>query len=270
MPTLILTSVRSTSSILLRKTAQKLEWDTIRIDGEHLPDWFELKDKQLAIYHPGLPAFKIAKQLSFSLLGIPPKWLSTIPFQYLNRNVQVMTLAQAYQLKEHFFIKPALNKAFPHGIYSGKSLLDITQNLIPQFLVHVIEPVKFILEYRFFVLNRKVMTFAAYLRFGKILEDIFDDLNPPQEELIQAKTFCELILNDKDIRLPAALVLDVGLIEGRGWAIIEANECWASGLYCHKPISVLQTLLGACIPNSSLTPVLEQWDSYHHYLEAIP
>jgi len=31
--------------------------------------------------------------------------------------------------------------------------------------------------------------------------------------------------------LPSAIVLDVGLIEGSGWAVVEVNQCHASGIY---------------------------------------
>jgi hypothetical protein len=44
------------------------------------------------------------------------------------------------------------------------------------------------------------------------------------------------------------LVNHVGLITGRGWAIVEGNAAWGSGLYGCDPASVLPVVRRACIP----------------------
>jgi hypothetical protein len=40
-------------------------------------------------------------------------------------------------------------------------------------------------------------------------------------------------------------VIDVGRIKGKGWAIIETNQAWASGLYGCGPMQVLKVLAQA-------------------------
>src|SRR5262245_38856761 len=47
---------------------------------------------------------------------------------------------------------------------------------------------------------------------------------------------CGRLLAERTVALPPAFVVDVGLIEGRGWAVVEFNPAWCSGL------------LGACNP----------------------
>lgn len=42
------------------------------------------------------------------------------------------------------------------------------------------------------------------------------------------------------------LVVDVGSIEGRGWAVVEANPAWGSGVCSCDVAGVLRTLEAAC------------------------
>ena len=43
-----------------------------------------------------------------------------------------------------------------------------------------------------------------------------------------------------------AFVVDVGLVEGRGWAVVEFNPAWCSGLLGADPAAVLGVLERAC------------------------
>ena len=46
--------------------------------------------------------------------------------------------------------------------------------------------------------------------------------------------------------LPPAFVVDVGLVEGRGWAVVEFNPAWCSGLLGTDPTAVLSVLKRSC------------------------
>jgi hypothetical protein len=37
-------------------------------------------------------------------------------------------------------------------------------------------------------------------------------------------------------------VIDVGVIPGKGWAVIETNQAWASGLYGCDPLKALKVM----------------------------
>jgi len=62
------------------------------------------------------------------------------------------------------------------------------------------------------------------------------------EELTEAEQFIRTVLADSRVDLPRATVLDVGVITGRGWAVIEQNSAWGSGIYGCDPEEVLEVL----------------------------
>jgi hypothetical protein len=49
------------------------------------------------------------------------------------------------------------------------------------------------------------------------------------------------------VDLPAALVIDAGVIRGVGPAVVEANEASGSGFYGCDPRDVLEVLRGAIL-----------------------
>lgn len=68
----------------------------------------------------------------------------------------------------------------------------------------------------------------------------------PQPE---AATWLDLFLHlgrGKSIR--QFVVLDIGTISGRGWAVVEANAAWGSGIYGCDPMEVLGVIRHATKP----------------------
>ena len=41
-------------------------------------------------------------------------------------------------------------------------------------------------------------------------------------------------------------VVDIGLIKDNGWAVIESNQAWASGIYGCDPYGVLTVIQNTC------------------------
>jgi len=64
--------------------------------------------------------------------------------------------------------------------------------------------------------------------------------------------FLSSLLADTEVSLPPAGVVDVGIIEQSGWAVIEANPCWGAGLYGCSPMAVLNTIRRAIRVRSQL------------------
>jgi hypothetical protein len=95
-------------------------------------------------------------------------------------------------------------------------------------------------------------------------------MNEPAAEREEAIRFAYSLLESSDVEVPPAFVLDVGLIDGRGWAVVEANECFASGIYHCDPVKVLYALRQACIPAEPRTAVHQRWDFAGHYALAVP
>lgn len=48
------------------------------------------------------------------------------------------------------------------------------------------------------------------------------------------------------VSVPEAVVVDVGMIRDRAWAVIECNAAWGSGIYGCDPVEVFRVLQRAC------------------------
>ncbi len=53
---------------------------------------------------------------------------------------------------------------------------------------------------------------------------------------------------DPRVDLPRTAVLDVGVVAGRGWAVVEQNSARGAGIYGCDPVAVLQVLRYASVP----------------------
>ena len=196
----------------------------------------------------------------------PPDWTITLPRSFLLRDIRQTTLTDALSIAESQFVKHSVSKAFPAAVYTAETLAGATAKLLANSLVHVGEPVLFDVEYRCFVIDRRIVTISPYLRFGEALEDHSSKLGSTPTEMDAARSFAETVLVSDDVQCPPAFVLDVGLIADRGWAVVEFNECWASGIYACDPQQVLETLLRACVPTGSIEA---DWDFRKHYLNGV-
>lgn len=267
MPALILSARYTTDSQLLRQAARDQGWETVRIEGASVPDWFE-PGQELALFYTAPHAFDIAEQVSRMLLGCDPAWITRLPEEFLLRRVRLMTLGEALGVGEPQFIKHSVSKAFPAMVYDSASLAEATAKLLPGALVHVVEPVDWEVEYRCFVLEGQVTAISPYRRHDRIREDHVGDMGAPPAEQEAALRFANSVLGSS--AYPAAFVLDVGIISGRGWAVVEVNECWAAGIYSCNPGQVLRTLLRASAHSATATAEDVRWDFKSHYSAARP
>ena len=67
-----------------------------------------------------------------------------------------------------------------------------------------------------------------------------------QENLFE---FFEIFIQKYSSTLPKAVVLDFGIIKGKGWALIEANPAWCSGLYACDAEKALEVIVKSCVKN---------------------
>lgn len=89
-------------------------------------------------------------------------------------------------------------------------------------------------------------TCSVYLRNGELQRDAGFPSTPGEQAELRA--FVEPLLADPRVALPRAAVLDVGVIAGRGWAVVEQNAAWGAGLYGCDPDEVLEVLRHAAVP----------------------
>lgn len=255
MPTLVLYSRLSEDSRRLRKAAQALGWDTLRLEGTRLPEWFE-PAAETALFMTAPSAFQVADQLGRVLLGCGALWLPGLSECWLRREVEAMPLEQALRLRTPRFIKHSVSKAFEARVFEPGDLVDATAALAPTAILHVAEPVVWEVEYRCFVCRGEVVAISPYRRGALIYSDE-DDLASSDEEVEKAREFAGSLL--RAVSCPPAFVLDVGLIADRGWAVVEPNECWAAGIYGCNPQAVLPVLTASCVLRDA-SPEVERWD----------
>lgn len=254
MPTLLLSQRYSQDSNALWRAAVAAGWELCRVHGLRLPEGFAADEPVL--YGETLLGDAVAAPLDLALLEPSADLLPRLPESYRRRAVRLLPLAAAQHEPGPCFIKPVDEKCFPARVYASGAALDVA-DLDPELPVLVAEPVRFSIEYRVFVRERQVATLSPYIREGEIARDAAGEWPAPPGEQDEAEAFARRLLADPEVALPPAVVVDVGRMIGpdgsEGWAVVEANAAWASGLCGCDPRAVLPVLQRACRRRSTLT-----------------
>ncbi|MFC5750676.1 ATP-grasp domain-containing protein [Actinomadura rugatobispora] len=254
MPTLLLSPRYTADSRTLRTAAGVAGWGVERLGGWRAPG--RLRDRDVVLYGEPLFVEVIAAQLGRAMLDAPADWLPNLPEHHRKRRIETTTLGEARTRKGPAFVKPADGrKGFEGAVYTnGAGLPDARPDDTP---VLVADPVTWEVEFRCFVLEGQVATLSPYLREGELAQT--DDGHWPASpaELSQAQDYVAELLAEIDV--PPAIVIDVGRIDGHGWAVVEANSAWGAGVYGCDPTRVLDVLARACVPRASLTPNDTRW-----------
>lgn len=191
----------------------------------------------------------IAQQMGWELKQNSFDWLARLPQEYLKRQVQFMTLGEAKKLTETKFIKPADDKVFEAKVYAPGELVtpDVVTDDTPTLVSDIVE---WSMEYRCFVTNWEdghlsmghVLTWSNYLFHGHINDPLYHKMIPGDVDHIVhwVDEVCWQYWR-KGGNLEAS-VIDVGIIPGKGWAVIETNQAWASGLYGCDPMEALKVM----------------------------
>ena len=243
MPTLLLSARQTDDAQLLWRACVALKWEVVRVHGWRTPT---IEAKDLAVYGEPLFADHVAQTLGLKLQEPPLDWLPKLSAKWRGRDVRLTTLAEARQTSTRSFIKPADEKCFDAKVYPSGADLPAPGPLPEDLPVLVQEVVEWTIEFRCFVLNRKVVTLSPYWRDGRLAKDENGFWPVTEEELKAAREFCERVLSDGSVIVPEAVVVDVGIIANLGWAVVESNAAWASGMYGCDPEKVLSMLPFAC------------------------
>jgi len=255
MPTLVLPPRFTPDTIAVGNAAHAAGWSVERFPTWRLPEGWCGDD--VALYGEPLFAAVVADQLGLILLEPAFDWLTTLVEKYRKRDVRFTTLAEARQLGQAAFVKPADDKCFLARVCpSGAQLTgeDILPGTTP---VLIAEPVKWDVEFRCFVLEREVVTLSPYLRNGELAQS--PEGRWEDERTEKARQFAQAVLTDGSVELPPAVVMDVGMIDGRGWAVIEANGAWGSGIYGCEPAAVLCVVRRACLQRGQVQGTDGRW-----------
>lgn len=240
MTTLLLTSRFGREDQLLWQAAVRRGWNCERLRGPRIP---AIDDPEIVVYAEAFYKPLIEQALRLRLLDLPENWLVVLPATYRQREIRLTTLQEAAALLQPAFIKPPNDKSFKAKVYASGAELPAEYD--QDMTVLVAEPVQWMNEFRCFLLNGKVRTLSPYLRSGELAEN--DEFRATSEELAQAVAFAESVAASPDVNMPRAVALDVGCIRDRGWAVVEANGAWGSGIYGCDPEAVLDVIQHAVI-----------------------
>lgn len=233
-PTLILTPRQSSDSQALWKAAIDRGWHVHRLASWRVTDEDRAQPNPF-LYAEAICGEMIAEQLCIRLVNPADSWLSSLPDEFVGRCIWMLKEDALRKMPGQFFVKLPNNKGLEAGIYEPCGL--------PSWVDHdtellVSEVVPFEVEIRCFVLGRKVVTMSGYAMFGLRcggLEQYYD----------AAVGFTDRLLADQAVPIPSACVIDVGYIKGHGWAVVEMNAAWSSGIYDCDPASVLDAVRAA-------------------------
>jgi hypothetical protein len=243
MPTLLLTTRQTDDTQKLWRACISENWKVERVHNWRVPP---VEPSEAAVYGEPLFAQHVAQTLGLNLMEPPVDWLPHLNPKWRGRDVRLMALSEVKQVTERVFIKPAVEKNFEARVYSSGAELP-GRGILPEDLpVLVQEIVEWSLEFRCFVLDKRVVTASPYWREGELARGEDESWAASEAEMQAAIQFCETLLRDPEVSVPEAVVVDVGMIRGRGWAVIEANAAWGSGVYGCDATKVLSVLRRAC------------------------
>ena len=223
-PSLLLSERRSYYSIRLRTAALASGWSVQRAPL----DLSAVEPSSFAVYGEVPFAEAAAASLGVTLPWPTDDFLPALPERYRRRAVQLLPLAQARALPGPVFLKPASGREFASQVYASGA--ELPAEAPADTPVLAAEPVRFTCEVRLFIADRGVQAASGYRG---------------RPAVIGAQRFIAPLLRDVRVTMPDAVVVDVGRIEGRGWAVVEANPVWSSALYDAPPRDVLPVLLRA-------------------------
>jgi len=241
----------------MSRTAASLKWQVERLSSWRVPK--ELCGTGAAIYGEPLFVTVVAEPIGTEVLEPSENWLPGLPDEYRKRWVQLATLGEARKLTSSTFIKPVSDKCFKAKVYARGEELPSAVDLDDSEHVLISEPVEWQIEFRAFVINRKVVTVSPYLRNGELVEQPDGSWPAELHETEAAEAFYKNVLANADLSIPPAFVMDVGIIADRGWAVIEANAAWGSGLYGCDPAEVLRVVRRACVAKGQVQLSDKQW-----------
>jgi len=244
MPTLVLSTWSLPAARALAEAARGAGWRVCSVE-EHA----QAKPQARVVYYGGTDqALRVAQRFHLALLEPPFDLLTRLPLEFRRRSVEFGRFSDLARLKTPVFIKPAdaLNKSFDAGIYSSAREVRTPRGVDARTPVLVAEPVEWSAEYRCFILDGEVAAWSPYISFGRPVWKPFGPGTLEARTPGSVRAFCDRLFSRSGVSFPPAFVMDIGLIEDRGWAVVEFNPAWSSGVLGADPKPVLAVLDRAC------------------------
>ena len=160
------------------------------------------------------------------------------------------------------FYKPSDDKCFLAKVYDNGQQLPQAgdRGALPADVpVLVSDIVQWELEFRCFILDGKVATLSPYLRNGQRVDTAEGEFVASDDEFADAEQFASKVARDARDTLPTGVDVDIGIIRGRGWAVIEANSACCSVIYGCGASAILPILRRVCLPTATISPEDQRW-----------
>ncbi|UEQ76465.1 ATP-grasp domain-containing protein [Chryseobacterium arthrosphaerae] len=226
----------------LKKASLSSSYELSRFNAKwNVPE--EFRADVIAVYGEDIYAEIVADQCHLTLLKPADDWLAHIAEDFTKRRISYGQLKD-FTNQENIFIKCSDFKSFKAGVFEKVTDIKGFDTLDQEITVFTSEVVEWELEVRCFVLHHEIKTYSSYWRNSTF------DMNPLSEKEQQDMfSFFETFIQTYAPTLPDAIVLDFGIIKGKGWALIEANPAWCSGLYACDAEKALEVIVKSCIKN---------------------
>lgn len=229
----------SEDSMIINQATIDTEFTAMRFGSWNVPA--EYQNDVVAVYGEDLFTTIAAEQCDLKLLKPADDWLASVPLKYTLRNIRYDRFRNIQNVQNKF-IKPVDFKFFPAGVYTSVEEIQGYNTIDKNIEVFVSDVVSWAIEVRCFVIDRQLQTWSTYIYNGEI--ELKDTMLKNEE--LEMLNFLNEFLANKTIDLPKSVVIDVGYIPEKGWALIEANPVWSSGVYACNPKKVIDTIVNSC------------------------
>ncbi|MDQ1095395.1 MULTISPECIES: ATP-grasp domain-containing protein [Chryseobacterium] len=223
----------------LKKASLNSSYEVNRFNAKwNVPE--EFRADVVAVYGEDIYAEIVAEQCNLILTKPNDNWLSEIPESLTKRQITYGQLKD-FVHEKNIFIKCSDFKSFKAGVFDSVTDIPGFESLDPGISVFTSEVVEWELEVRCFVLDSEIKTYSSYWR-----NNSFDASPLSEDEQKGLHKFYRDFIQVCSETIPRAIVLDFGIIKGKGWALIEANPAWCSGLYACDAEKALEVIVESC------------------------
>lgn len=259
MPSLLLSRTFQPEAERLAIVSEQAQWYCQWLDRDTTP--IRLHGTEYGLCAEIDLALRVAAKHDLALIEPSLDLLALLPIKYTQREVRFASLADALELPHRTFVKPAdcASKVFEAQVCEAGKYIRCGTKVSRQTPVLLSDPVIWDVEYRVIVLDRRIVTFSPYIRAGRFAKDRNDQWPYAESEAKEMLALCEALCADDSVSLPPVFTLDLGVIAQRGWAVVEFNPVWCSGLLGCDHSKMLPVYRRACQRRDELSPSDSKW-----------